>query len=103
MLERMQKQLEEVKQSKGFLVRLGQNGLQFFGDDSSTDSQADTSQTDQQGSNQDDQSKDTQNQSDDTQQKSKGKTFTQEDVNNLVARETKKAQEKLFKQLGVKD
>lgn len=32
-----------------------------------------------------------------------GKTFTQDDVNNLVAREVKKAQEKLLKQLGIED
>src|SRR5690554_4856496 len=32
-----------------------------------------------------------------------GKTFTQEDVNNLIAREVKKAQEKLLKQLGIED
>ena len=31
------------------------------------------------------------------------RTFTQEDVNNLVARETKKAQEKIFKELGFED
>jgi hypothetical protein len=31
------------------------------------------------------------------------KTFTQEDVNSLVAKEAKKAQEKLLKQLGVED
>lgn len=31
------------------------------------------------------------------------KTFTQEDVNNIVAREAKKAQEKLLKQLGIED
>lgn len=31
------------------------------------------------------------------------KTFTQEDVNNLVARESKKATEKLLKELGVED
>ncbi|KLV23073.1 hypothetical protein ABW02_20315 [Niallia circulans] len=31
------------------------------------------------------------------------KKFTQEDVNNLVAKEAKKAQEKLLKQLGVED
>lgn len=30
-------------------------------------------------------------------------TFTQEDVNNVVAKETKKAQEKLFKELGIED
>src|SRR5690554_1036336 len=32
-----------------------------------------------------------------------GKTFTQEDVNNIVAREVKKAQEKFLRQLGVED
>src|SRR5690554_3709818 len=32
-----------------------------------------------------------------------GKTFTQDDVNNLVAQEVKKAQEKLLKQLGIED
>lgn len=31
------------------------------------------------------------------------KTFTQEDVNNIVAREVKKTQEKLLKQLGIED
>jgi hypothetical protein len=31
------------------------------------------------------------------------KTFTQEDVNNIVAKEAKKAQEKLLKQLGIDD
>lgn len=31
------------------------------------------------------------------------KTFTQDDVNNLVAKEAKKAQEKLFKELGIED
>lgn len=31
------------------------------------------------------------------------KTFTQEDVNNIVAKEVKKTQEKLLKQLGIED
>lgn len=31
------------------------------------------------------------------------KTFSQEDVNNIASRETKKAQEKLFKDLGIED
>lgn len=31
------------------------------------------------------------------------KTFTQDDVNNIVAKEVKKAQEKLLKQLGIED
>lgn len=40
----------------------------------------------------------------DTQQEQKEtKTFTQEDVNNLIAKETKAAQEKLLKQAGVTD
>ena len=34
---------------------------------------------------------------------SKDNLFTQEDVNNIVARETKKVQEKIIKQLGVED
>ena len=34
---------------------------------------------------------------------SKDNLFTQEDVNNLIARETKKVQEKIIKQLGVED
>lgn len=33
----------------------------------------------------------------------KNNLFTQEDVNNIVARETKKVQEKIIKQLGVED
>lgn len=32
-----------------------------------------------------------------------GKNFSQEDVNNIVAREVKKAQEKMLKQLGIED
>ena len=32
-----------------------------------------------------------------------GKTFTQEDVNSIAAREAKKAQEKLFKEVGIED
>ena len=38
-----------------------------------------------------------------SQQQSEEKTFTQEDVNNIAAREAKKAQEKLLKQLGIED
>lgn len=37
------------------------------------------------------------------QQSQEGKTFTQEDVNNLIAKETRKQQEKLLKQLGVEN
>jgi hypothetical protein len=36
-------------------------------------------------------------------QQEPSKTFTQEDVNNIVAKEAKKAQEKLLKQLGIED
>lgn len=36
-------------------------------------------------------------------QQSEEKTFRQEDVNNIVAREAKKAQEKLLKELGIDD
>ena len=35
--------------------------------------------------------------------KTEGNTFTQEDVNNLVAKESKRAVEKLLKELGVED
>ncbi len=38
-----------------------------------------------------------------TAEQAEGKTFTQEDVNNIVAREVKKTQEKLLKQLGIED
>lgn len=40
---------------------------------------------------------------DTTSEKVEGKTFKQEDVNNIVAKEAKKAQEKLLKQLGIDD
>ena len=36
-------------------------------------------------------------------EKAEEKLFRQEDVNNIVAREAKKAQEKLLKQLGIDD
>jgi hypothetical protein len=42
-------------------------------------------------------------QQDQQQQQQEIKTFTQEDVNNIVAREVKKTQEKLLKQLGIDD
>jgi hypothetical protein len=42
-------------------------------------------------------------QQDQQQQQQEMKTFTQEDVNNIVAREVKKTQEKLLKQLGIDD
>ena len=35
--------------------------------------------------------------------KEEAKTFTQEEVNGLVAKEAKKAQEKIFKSLGFED
>ena len=40
---------------------------------------------------------------DTTAEKVEDNTFSQEDVNNIVAREAKKAQEKLLKQLGIED
>src|SRR5690625_3026862 len=40
---------------------------------------------------------------DTTAEKVEDNTFSQEDVNNIVARESKKAQEKLLKQLGIED
>ncbi|MGG3958415.1 hypothetical protein ABEV20_04005 [Bhargavaea massiliensis] len=46
---------------------------------------------------------DNQQQDQQQQQQQEMKTFTQEDVNNIVAREAKKAQEKLLKQLGIED
>lgn len=36
-------------------------------------------------------------------QQAEARTFSQEDVNNIVAREVKKAQEKLFRELGIED
>ena len=42
-------------------------------------------------------------QQDQQQQQPEVKTFTQDDVNNIVAKEVKKAQEKLLKQLGIDD
>src|SRR5699024_187029 len=35
--------------------------------------------------------------------KSEDKTFTQEDVNNIATKEARKAQEKVFKELGIED
>lgn len=46
---------------------------------------------------------DLENKDTDTDKKSEEKTFKQEDVNNIVARESKKATEKLLKELGVED
>ncbi|MET3504948.1 hypothetical protein [Halalkalibacter oceani] len=74
--------------------------LQFFADgeeqgDQQAETQAggDTQQQDQSG----DQS------GTGDQQTSDEKTFTQEDVNNLIAKETRKQQEKLLKQLGIEN
>src|SRR5690606_7051649 len=36
-------------------------------------------------------------------QQAEARTFSQEDVNNIVAREVKKAQEKLFRELGIEE
>ena len=66
--------------------------LQFFADGGEEQSD----QTDNSGG-------ENQKQGTDSQQQSEEKTFTQEDVNNLIAKEAKKAQEKLLKQLGIDD
>src|SRR5699024_8019869 len=69
--------------------------LQFFaeegidGDQTPNEQSGGQEQTDQKGT--------------DSQQQSEDKTFTQEDVTNLISRETKKQQEKLLKKLGVED
>lgn len=70
--------------------------LQYFADDNPGGEPGQESQTDQTGTS-----------GGQEQQPPAGqeetKTFTQEDVNNFVAKEAKKAQEKLLKQLGVED
>jgi hypothetical protein len=70
----------------------------------SSESSSDSSGGKEESSNEDNSSTekdDNKSGSDDSSKESKG--FTQDDVNNLVARETKKATEKLLKQLGVTD
>jgi len=66
-----------------------------------TNQQTDPEQQQQQQSQQSQQPQKQQQLTQPEQQKEK--LFTQEDVNNLIARETKKAQERLLKQLGIED
>lgn len=65
--------------------------LQLFADDGAADQDADNNNPGDQG------------QADTAADKAEGKIFKQEDVNNIVARESKKATEKLLKELGIED
>lgn len=69
------------------LDKLLKLNLQHFAEDSAED-QTSENQSEEKGTDS---------------QQSEEKTFTQDDVNNLIARETKKQQEKFLKQLGVED
>ncbi|GAQ18028.1 phage protein [Oceanobacillus picturae] len=72
------------------MIKLPMN-LQFFADESEAD------QTEQSGGQEETQQTDT------TAEKVEEKNFSQEDVNNIAAKQAKKAQEKLLKQLGIED
>lgn len=80
--------------------------LQFFADESGdqADQTADTSggQDQQQQNQQQDQQQDQQTDTA-TDQQAEENTFTQDDVSKISAKEAKKAQEKLLKQLGIED
>lgn len=91
------KETTSITEGKNMLDKLLKLNLQYFADDSAGDQTSD----DQAGGQE--QQDNTQDQQGTDSQQSEGKTFTQDDVNNLVARETKKQQEKLLKQLGVSD
>jgi hypothetical protein len=86
---------EQIQQQTDQAVNLGgyRLNLQFFADDNGGNGgdggQGDQGQQPQNPPKQDQQPND--------------KTFTQDDVNNIVAKEVKKAQEKLLKQLGIDD
>jgi hypothetical protein len=86
---------EQIQQQTDQAVNLGgyRLDLQFFADDNGGNGgdggQGDQGQQPQNPPKQDQQPND--------------KTFTQDDVNNIVAKEVKKAQEKLLKQLGIDD
>lgn len=87
MLEQMQKALEETKQAKGkFLMKLDlqQHGADLPPNDPPADPPVDPP-------------------NDPPADPPAIKTFSQEDVNNIAAKEAKKATEKLLKQLGVTD
>lgn len=101
------RKLLEVKNVLGMnylnqnLLRLGQDGLQTFNDDTdpgtgddgagADNTGTDTGTNTGNGEGGEDKSQDT------------AKSFTQEDVNAIAAKEAKKATEKVLKQLGVKD
>ncbi len=74
--------------AKGLLLNLN---LQFFAEETSMDQTKETTQETSQETTQE------------TTQNTEEPTLKQSDVNNLIAKETKKAQEKLLKQLGVED
>lgn len=87
--------MPKIQQYADQAVNLGgyRLNLQFFADDNGGNGgdggQGDQGQQPQNPPKQDQQPND--------------KTFTQDDVNNIVAKEVKKAQEKLLKQLGIDD
>ena len=66
--------------------------LQFFAEDGESGDQAPTNEPGEQ-----------ENETGTATEKAEEKLFRQEDVNNIVAREAKKAQEKLLKELGIDD
>lgn len=91
------KALEKVLEGSTFLPL----NLQFFADDDGggSDDGDGGDDADKSGGNDDD--KDSRKDQNDP--KNTNKTFTQDDVNNIAAKEAKKATEKLLKQLGVAD
>src|SRR5690554_3039825 len=66
--------------------------LQFFAEDGESGDQTPIEQSGEQ-----------ENETGTAPEKAEEKLFRQEDVNNIVAREAKKAQEKLLKELGIDD
>jgi hypothetical protein len=104
MLEKAKEILEQVKSNRKLFLPLD---LQLFadGDGDASSGDAGTGTGDDDGDGQGNDNKDGDKSTDDSSNSSKkqDKSFSQEDVNNLVAREAKKATEKLLKQLGVTD
>jgi hypothetical protein len=98
------RKLLEVKNALGMdylnknLLRLGEDGLQTFNDDPA-DPPADPDPSLDNPPNPD--NKD--DKGGDNKDQDPAKSFTQEDVNSIAAKEAKKATEKLLKQLGVKE
>lgn len=94
-----QEQFQEAKSVlDGFMdePKLLPLNLQFFADDDGGSDDKDSDDDKDSGDDQDDKDSDDKKSDND-------KKFSQEDVSNIAAREAKKAQEKLLKQLGVKD